>query len=299
MGSTARVDTPDPREAFRRVLRAFEVNLLGRENRGQRTLAEGETRASRLLSGIQEQTLDLTERFAPQFQRLFSNLREEAIQRDPLARAQRDLALSATREQADLLPQLAGVARSGLRGIESGLPDDVRRTILEEARGNAVLRGTLQSPSTAVSEIARLAGGTERFRQGRLAQAQSILGGIGRAGSSGLAFTNVVEPQLFSPESILPTSSIPQFISQDLGNQLQANQQNASFQFERNLALGQGIGDFVGTFFPQLEGLTSGALGATPSESNQAGAGGGGGGAGAGGLAGLGDFFSSFAGFFS
>lgn len=163
------------------------------------------SRLERLQRGFIEDELQLTGTFAPQFQELQQAIQERGIQNDPFARDLRNLSQQGIRQQTLLNRELTNIAQSGLQGVARGdLPDDVQARLLESARAGGAARGILGSEAGIVAEAANLAGGAERFRQSRIAQAQSILGGVAQTSQPGLGLLNVPGQRQF--RSLAPTS---------------------------------------------------------------------------------------------
>jgi hypothetical protein len=76
--------------------------------------------------------------------------------------------------------------QSGLEGIESGIPDDLRRSITENIRSSQAQRGIIDSNVAGIEEVVRLMGGQEAVRGQRLAQADQYFNSAVMPGISGL-----------------------------------------------------------------------------------------------------------------
>lgn len=74
------------------------------------------------------------------------------------------------------LQAFGGQALQGIEGLDSGLPEDVRRGVLENVRSTSAARGIIDSPGAALQEAAQLGLSTERFRQQRMGQLGQFIG---------------------------------------------------------------------------------------------------------------------------
>lgn len=229
------------------------------------------TRADRLLGSIFQSTLDMTNRFAPQFQDLQANLLKGQLERDPLAKGLYDLSLQGIAGQKDVLGRVGSIVSGDLASIEAGqIPESLRRNMLESIRASGSSRGLLESPVAALQEVSSEAGLFEAVRQNRLANASAFLSGAAGAAAPGLGF---VQPQapIISPTGVLnPTQvmgSLPGLIAAQQSNQ----QFNAGMGLQSDLALGQGLGALFGMgagafggglgLIPGLSGGAAGAFG--------------------------------------
>jgi hypothetical protein len=125
---------------------------------------------------------------------------------------------------------------SGLKGLDSGLPDDVKRSITESLRSAESGRGIdLTSNSAAISEVARLFGGEQAIRSQRLGEASNYFNQV----------TNQAA-QLFTP-------SLNNYLQASLGS-AGLNLQRAEIGQQKHAADQQVGSDVIG-------GLLGGLLG--------------------------------------
>lgn len=68
--------------------------------------------------------------------------------------------------------------QSGLEGLDSGIPDDLRRSITEGLRSSQASRGILDSNTAAIEEVVRLMGGQEQVRAQRLGEANNYFNSV-------------------------------------------------------------------------------------------------------------------------
>lgn len=157
-----------------------------------------------------------------------------------LAEQQRELIA-----QDPILSRLSQGAQKGLDRIFGGLgtagrlPGDIRSNLTSEIRGSLASRGILESPSGALEEAVRLAGGREAFRAQRIAQAAPFI-------SAGLNLGQ--QPRNFSPLGQFAPSASGLFQGQLQSRQISAGvaAQNAQLKAQGQQGLGQLLGAGLG-----------------------------------------------------
>lgn len=238
MGKPKGVRPDRPSQDLMGLFAAMEKLFLPQEafKGGEAILGEGESRLTNFLDAFNQQELESIQTWGKPFIKLQQQLREESIQGDPLAKAQRDAALGTTN-------QLFSTISGGLEGWEKGeLPADVERNIMESVRGSGAARGLLESPTEAVNESVRLFGGRDALRSNRIGQAMAFLGGSG-----GQGFSNVPSGGGFGISSVFDPGA---FLSAGFNQQRQlsygaAGQDAATKNARQDFFLGKGF-DFAG-----------------------------------------------------
>jgi hypothetical protein len=227
---------------------------LFRKGKGYRSreLAPGESRAGRLQESMLQQTLSLTEQFGP----LFQDMALEMQQRDPLLRQARELGLESLEEQRRVLGQQADIISGGLEGLEEGgLPDDVRKYVLEEARAIGGSRGLLESPSSALFETTSLVKQRENLRSIRLGQADAFLSGAQGLAAPGLSLGQ--GGQFFGP--MMP--GMNQVVSAGLPGLIASHAAHRGRSAAGQQMVGQGLGQLGGMAIGSFAGPMGSAIG--------------------------------------
>jgi len=86
-----------------------------------------------------------------------------------------------------ILAKYQKTVQSGLEGLDSGIPDDLRRSITESLRSSQSSRGIdLTSNTAAIAEVTRLMGGEQAIRSQRLNEANNYFSTVTQGGINAL-----------------------------------------------------------------------------------------------------------------